>query len=210
MDGGHGVLGRMVGRDALDGQAQDHARLLVGLGLRPRLGIADDGCRLVRDLVLQAVKQFGLRLVGRHAGHALEATAHLLLGGVQVMLAALDLPLHGRDLVLSRIERLDTAVERLLALGNAVLGGAHFAQPLLVLGLGLLLVLQGLVLRFDERFAAQRLGLSFRIGYHAFGLLRRTLRGRVDQEPGNDEAESDADDGPDDEPQCFGHTLPLS
>ena len=29
-------------------------------------------------------------------------------------------------------------------------------------------------------------------------------------EPGNDEAESDADDGPDDEPQCFGHTLPLS
>ena len=48
-------------------------------------------------------------------------------------------------------------------------------------------------------FAAQRLGLSFRVGYHAFGLLRRTLRGRqLARKPGNDEAEGDADDGTDD------------
>ena len=48
--------------------------------------------------------------------------------------------------MLARVERFDAAVERFLALRDAVLSGTHFAQTLLVLGLGLLLQLQDFVL----------------------------------------------------------------
>ena len=41
MDGGHGGFGRVGGRHALDGEAEDGAGLLVGLRLRARLGIAE-------------------------------------------------------------------------------------------------------------------------------------------------------------------------
>ena len=74
----------------------------------------------------------------------------------------------------------------------------------------ILLQLESFVLRFDDGLAAQRFGLSFRVVHHGFGLLRRSLRGCVDQVAGDDEAEGDADDGSDDQPDEFGHTLPLS
>ena len=76
----------------------------------------------------------------------------------------------------------------------------HFAQALLAFGFGLLLVLQRLVLGFYERLAAQRLGLFPCVGNHAFGFLRGLLGTRIDQKPGDDKAESDADDCSDDEP----------
>ena len=210
MDGGNGRLRRMVGRHALDGQAQDRAGLFVGLGLRAGLGVADDCRGLVGDLVFERVEQLGLRLVGRHPGHALETAADLLLGRVQIALAAVELALLGRHLMLARVERLHASVEQLLALGQATLGRAHLAQALLVLCLSLLLEAQGLVLRFDDGLAAQRLGLPFGVGHQGFGLLRRTLGGRVGQKPGDDEAEGDADDGADDQPNDLGHALPLS
>ena len=95
MDGGHGGFGRVVGRHALDGEAEDGASLLVGLRLRARLGIADDGRGLVRHLVLEGVEQLRLRLVRRHAGHALEAVVHLPRGLFEIAFAALELALHG-------------------------------------------------------------------------------------------------------------------
>ena len=95
MDGGHGGFGRVVGRHALDGEAEDGAGLLVGLRLRARLGIADDGRGLVRHLVLEGVEQLRLRLVRRHAGHALEAVVHLPRGLFEIAFATLELALHG-------------------------------------------------------------------------------------------------------------------
>ncbi len=71
------------------------AGLLVGLRLRARLGIADDGRRLVRHLVLEGVEQLRLRLVRRHAGRALEAVGHLPRGLFEIAFAALELALHG-------------------------------------------------------------------------------------------------------------------
>ena len=92
--------------------------------------------------------------------------------------------------MLARVERFDAAVERFLALRDAVLSGTHFAQTLLALGLRILLQLESFVLRFDDGLAAQRFGLSFRVVHHGFGLLRRSLRGCVDQVAGDDEAEA--------------------
>ena len=60
-----------------------------------RLGIADDGRGLVRHLVLEGVEQLRLRLVRRHAGHALEAVVHLPRGLFEIAFAALELALHG-------------------------------------------------------------------------------------------------------------------
>ena len=209
MDGAHRVLGGVVGRDALDGQAQDGAGLLVGLGLRAGLGVADDGSGLVHDLVLEGVEQLGLRLLRRHAGHALQAAVDLPGGLLEVALATVELALLGRYLMLAGIERLHAAIERLLALRHAVLGGAHLAHALLVLGLGLLLQLQDLVLGFDDGLAAQCFGLSFRVGHHGLGLLRRTFRGRAGQEAGTDEAEGDAYHGTDEQPDDLGHASPF-
>ena len=164
----------------------------------------------MRDLVLERVEQLRLGFVRRHAGRALEAIADFLGSVFEIAFATLELTLHGRDLMFARIERFDAAVERFLALREAVLRGTHFAQALLALGLCFLLQPEGFVLRFDDGLAAQRFGLSFRIGHHRFGFLRRTFRGRIDQVPRDDEAEGDADDCSDDEPDELGHTLPLS
>ena len=57
--------------------------------------------------------------------------------------------------MLARVERFDAAVERFLALRDAVLSGTHFAQTLLALGLRILLQLESFVLRFDDGLAAQ-------------------------------------------------------
>ena len=209
MDGAHRVLGGVVGRHALDGQAQDGAGLLVGLGLRAGLGVADDGGGLVHDLVLESVEQLGFRLLRRHAGHALQAAVDLPGSFLEVALATVELALLGRYLMLAGVERLHAAIERLLALRHAVLRGAHLAHALLVLGLGLLLQLQDLVLCFDDGLATQCFGLSFRVGHHGLGLLRRTFRGRAGQEAGTDEAEGDAYHGTDEQPDDLGHASPF-
>ena len=49
----------------------------------------------VRHLVLEGVEQLRLRLVRRHAGHALEAVVHLPRGLFEIAFATLELALHG-------------------------------------------------------------------------------------------------------------------
>ena len=186
MDGGHRALGGVVGGHALDGEAQDLAGLLVRLGLGTRLGITDDDGRFAGDLVVDSLQQLLFGLLGAHARSALEGLVDLDLGllamaldGVfglfDVALAALDLSLQRRELVLAGIQRLDAAIEGFLALGDAVLGGAHLAHALLVLLLHLLLVAKGLVLGFHGGFTSERLGLLLGILDQACGLAGSVL-----------------------------------
>ena len=194
----------------------------VGLRLGACLRVADDRGGLVGDLVLEGVEQLGLGLLGRHAGNALQTARDLHDGLVELDGTLVELALEGRDLMLARVEGLDAAVERLLALGQAVLGRADLLQALAVLGLGLLLELEGLVLGLDDRLAAQgfglalsvgagRLGLSFRLGHHVLRFLGGALGGRVGDEARDDETDEGADDDADDGPDDFnGHVLLLS
>ena len=77
--------------------------------------------------------------------------------------------------MLAGIQRLDAAIEGFLALGDAVLGGAHLAHALLVLLLHLLLVAKGLVLGFHGGFTSERLGLLLGILDQACGLAGSVL-----------------------------------
>ena len=186
MDGGHRALGGVVGGHALDGEAQDLAGLLVRLGLGARLGIADDDGRFAGDLVVDGLQQLLFGLLGAHARSALEGLVDLdlgllamaldgVLGLFDIALAALDLSLQRRELVLAGIQGLDAAIEGFLALGDAVLGGAHLAHALLVLLLHLLLVAKGLVLGFHGGFTSERLGLLLGILDQACGLAGSVL-----------------------------------
>ena len=107
------------------------------------------------------------------------------------------------------VERLNAAIERFFALGDAILGGAHLFHALLVLRFGFLLEFESLVLCFEDRLFAHRLGLSFCVSNHVVGLLSSFLRRGVDYVAGDDEAESNADDCADNQPYNSGHMLPL-
>ena len=170
------------------------------------------GGGLVGDLVLEGVEQLGLGLLGRHAGNALQTACDLLDGLVELDGTLVELALKGRDLMLARVEGLDAAIERLLALGQAVLSRADLLHALAVLGLGLLLELEGLVLGLDDRLAAQgfglalgvgagRLGLAFRLGHHILRFLGGALGGRVGDEARDDETDEGADDDADERPR---------
>ena len=199
----------MVGSHALDGEAQDHAGLLVCLGFRLRFRIADDRGRFVSNLILQRGEQFILRFLGRHARDALKALRCFLLDLSDIALAAFDLALQRGNLMLPCVERLNATIERFFTLGDAVLSGAHLFHALLVLRFGFLLEFESLILCFEDRLFAHRLGLSFCVSNHVVGLLSSFLRRGVDYVAGDDEAESYADDCADDQPCNSGHMLPL-
>ena len=200
MDGLHRRFGGMIGGNALDGKTQNLARLLVRLEFRALLRLADDGGAFVGDLVAETVEKLSLRLVGSHTGNALELDVDLLHGALQIALATLDLSLHGRKLVFARIEGFDAAIERFLALVDAVLGVANLAHTLFVLGLSLLLHLDELVLCLNDRFATQRFSLTFRIADKLLGLFGGLFARSVDEVAGDNETDGDANNGDDDKP----------
>ena len=175
------VSAELIGSDALDGKAQNLARLFVGLELRALFSLADDGGTFVGNLVAKTVEKLSLRLVGSHAQQHARAERCILHGAFEVALATLDLSLHGRELMLASIEGLDTAIEGFLALVDAVLSVANLAHTLFVFGLSLLLHLEDFVFRFDDRFATQRFSLAFRIADKLLslfsGLFAEALRG---------------------------------
>jgi hypothetical protein len=144
----------VVGSDALDGDADDVARLLVGLFARLRLDLADHDRGVVLDVVLDALEQHLLRLVGGHAGERLEAGLLLGDGVLEVLGALLDLADRAGERVLALVERLGAALDRLLALQEAALEVRDLLAALLGLGLGVRAEAEHLVLRLEERFLA--------------------------------------------------------
>lgn len=200
MDGLHRCFSGMIGSDALDGKAQNLARLFVGLELRALFSLADDGGTFVGNLVAKTVEKLSLRLVGSHAGNTLELNVDLLHSAFEVALATLDLSLHGRELMLASIEGLDTAIEGFLALVDAVLSVANLAHTLFVFGLSLLLHLEDFVFRFDDRFATQRFSLAFRIADKLLSLFSGLFARSVDEVAGDNETDGDANNGDDDKP----------
>ena len=94
MDGGNRVLDCMFGGNALNGQAEDAACALVGLGLGARFGIADNRRAFHGDFVAQVIEQLLLRFLRGHAGNGFETVLDFLFGSVEVTLAALNLALH--------------------------------------------------------------------------------------------------------------------
>ena len=209
MNGFHRGFSRVVGSDALNCEAQDFARLLVGFGLGALLGLANNGGTFMRNLIAKVVEQFLLRLFGRHAGDMFEAHIHFLNGTVQVALATLDLTLHGRELMLAGIEALNTAVNRLLALRNAVFSCTNFLHALFVLGLSFLLHFEHFVFSFDHSFAAHGFCLALRLRYHLFSLFMGAFGGRICDVAGNKIATGDANGQADDQ-KCDFHRPPLS
>ena len=124
----------------------------------------------MRDLLLQRVEQLFLRLFGRHAGNALEPTAHLDLSFVELVLTLVELTLHRAHLLLALVERVRALVERLLTLLHTVLGFANFRLAFLALLLDLGPQLQRLVFCLDFRFPLDRLRLPLRIRHDGLGL----------------------------------------
>ena len=110
VNGGNGVFCGMVGRYALDGKAQNHAGLLVGLCLGARLGLANDSRRFVHNFIAQGVEHLFLGLLRRHAGNALKPAVDLELGFIEITLTPLKLSLKRGNLILASIERLDTTI----------------------------------------------------------------------------------------------------
>ena len=209
VDGFHRGFGRVIGGDALNCEAQDFARLLVGFSLGTLLGLANNGGAFMRDLIAKVVEQFLLRLFGRHAGDMLEAHIYFLNGTVQIALTTLDLTLHGRELMLAGIEALDAAINGFLALRNAVFGGTNFLHALFVLSLSFLLHLEHFVFGFNHSFAAHGFCLALRLRYHLFSLFMGAFGGRICDVAGNKIATGDANGQADDQ-KCDFHRPPLS
>ena len=119
----HGRLGGVVGSDALDGDADDVAGLLVGLFASTHLGLTDERDGFALHVVLDAAHELGACLVGGHAGEGLEADALGLDHLLELLLALLDLALRRGELVLALVDRLGATVDGLLALGESLLEG---------------------------------------------------------------------------------------
>ena len=212
----------MVGGNALNGDAQDLARLLVGFRLGAGFGLADDGGRFVRHFVLQVIEQFRLRLVGRHAGDLFELTVdfqmlffhlgtttlELLFAFAKIAGTLVDLALHAGNLMLTRIERIAAMIERLLALIQAIFLRAHVLQTLGAFGFDGLAHFERLVLSLNFGFAAKRIGLLASAFDERLSFLGRLLLLRGIQcangDEGDNSANSNADNGKD-----YFHRTPL-
>ena len=89
LDDGHGRLGGVARRDALQGVGDEIARPPLRLRARLLLELPDPPCELVPDEILRAFQEVELRLVDGHARDPLEL-GELLLARILVLL--LELP----------------------------------------------------------------------------------------------------------------------
>ena len=138
VNGFHRGFSRVIGSNALNSEAQDLTRLLIGFGLGALLCLANNSRTFMRNLIAKVVEQLLLRFFRSHACDMFRAHIHFLNGAVQIALATLNLALHGRELMLAGIEALDAAVDRLLTLRNAIFSCSNFLHALFVLSLSFL------------------------------------------------------------------------
>ena len=209
MNGFHRSFSRMIGSNALNGEAQDLTRLLISFGLGALLCLANNGGAFMSNLIAKIVEQLLLRFFRSHAGDMLEAHIHFLNGAVQIALATFNLALHGRELMLAGIEALDAAVDRLLTLRNAIFSCTNFLHALFVLSLGFLLHFEHFVFSFNHSLTTHGFRLALRLRYHLFSLFMGALGGRICDVAGNKIATGDANGQADDQ-KCDFHRPPLS
>ena len=199
VDDRDGRLGGVVGGDALDRDPNDVAGTLVGLFASASLRVADDGRGLLLDVVLDAVDEFGARLVGGHAGDALETVALFRDRILEFLLGLGDLTLHRRELVLALVQRLCSTVDGGFALGHAGFERLNLLAAFLVVVLRVLLELEYLVLGLEQGFLLERLGLLLRVLDRTLRVFHGTRGTALEQETVDGEAEGDADDQRDDD-----------
>src|SRR5512135_2536742 len=135
-------LGRLLGRDPLNGQRHDPAAALLALLSGLRLDVADEDGRLPLGLLLDEPDQLGLGLGRGEPGDALEGEPALLLDVSQLGLLACDVGLDPGQLVVAGLDPPGLLVEpdaallqSALALGETLAAqfelGAHGAHALL-------------------------------------------------------------------------------
>ena len=173
VDDGHGVLGRVVGGDALHRGDDDLARLLLGLVAGPSLDRARQLDGVVLGLLADRLEQHALRVLRGQPGHALERD-DLLLGQPGELLALLlEVALAVVDLAALLLEHVGALVELLVPCQEPPLEVLELGPlgPRLVLGLAP--QAQLLVLRLEDHV----LLLGPRLGDDARGLVLGGLHG---------------------------------
>ena len=191
MDGGDGVLGGVVGGDALHRRDDDLASSLVGLF--PSLALyrlgQTDGVAL--RLVADGLEQMGLGLGGGHAADTLESGNVLLLGTGQFLPTLLELALAIEQLPIALLEHVGPHVELFVAGQQPALERGQLGAFGAGLVLGLALEMELLVLRGED----QLLLLGSGLGHDPSGLLVRALKCLVGHDAAGEEPDTDAHEG---------------
>ena len=179
MDDRDGVLGGVVGGDALHRGHHDVAGLVLGLLARGSLDRAGEPDGVVLGLLADRLEQHRLGVIGAEPGHALQRDDLFLGRAGEVLAGLVEIALPLEELAIALLEHLAALVELLVALGQApLLRGQlvraarvprprpHAEPELLVLGLEDQLLLAG------PRFCLDPAGLGLR-GLHALGCPHR-------------------------------------
>ena len=123
----HRRLSRDLRGESLHDRRQRLTCARVRLGLRRRFHSAHSPSGLVAQLHVEAGQQLLARLLGGQAGDTLEVCSRLLLRLVRLVLAALDLLCTVAQRLLTTVEGLGAAFDRLLALFEAALHATELA-----------------------------------------------------------------------------------
>ncbi len=116
VDDRDGVLGGVVGGDALHRRDDDVAGLVLGLLAGTALDRAGDLDGVVLGLLADGLDEDGLGVLGRHARDALEGRDLLLLGARQLLAGLVELALAVEELAVALLEHVAALVELLVAL----------------------------------------------------------------------------------------------
>ena len=157
----------MLGRDALHGQRDDALGLALGIPPRRLADLAHAIGRVGACLLLDAVDELALGILGRETGERLEPVLDLAAHAVELLvtigdllLAAADLAAAARELLVPLFQRLGAAIEAELALLHAALLSLQLVAAAADLLLPALAELDQLLLAREHGGLAQRLGFA--------------------------------------------------
>jgi len=193
----HGRFGALVGGEALDGEGDDAAGLIVRLLAGGSFDLAGAAGGLDLDLLLHPLDDVGARFIASQAGDPLQLLDLALHGLVDLFVAGLDLLLPLGDLAIAALEGFDLAVEVFLLLLQAALTLLELAAALARFGLDRVPELQGLVICLQENLVFSSGGF----GFDALGSRLGELGLLGDDALASEEAHRAADQGSQDQPE---------
>jgi hypothetical protein len=211
------VVRRLLRRVALDRLEDDLSALVLRLLLGLLGHVLDEDAAVAPALVLDALEEHFLRLLGGDAGDLQQPVALLLEHAVELLFLDLDLLLAIGEpdfevvevLLLDR-ERVELAVEDVLALGESGIVFLELLARRLVLALELFLGFELLLARGELDFLGLVGRLLLSVLADLVGLLPGAGEGISAGEMGEREDAAGADRDPEDEKEHFSHRyIPL-
>ena len=197
LDDGHGRLGRVTGRDALERVGDESTCAAASVRSRLLLHLPHLAGELVSHEVLRALDELLACLVHRQTRDLLERSERIALRVAELLLESLDVNLAIAEPLLLALDLGEPRVDLELLGEHALLDLRDLDAPILHLALDLASQRDGLLARVDLSLAPHGLGLALGIGEQPLAIRARDAHARARPRHEDDRRGDSSDDDSD-------------